>query len=846
MLGIKLQRIYYLLCGGDKLRGTEDEDIARAFHLMLTGFLIWLIIQILLLLPLFGVRIVAAMALCLVLAGSSLLSLLLLRRRRKHTAAQLTLIVTWLVTAGFSFLSRGIHSAAVGWSFVVIILAGWLVGRKSAITFAIASILLWFLESVAEQAGHQFPSYFATRPIELWAVYVLFVGLAIVPVLSFLDGMRIQLSRLRESEERFSSLSNAALEAIMIHRGETILDVNMAFVRLFGYESPDELVSRADPGLLVKLRTPSLQQVNGDVARVLEFTGVKKDGSTFTGEMESRPIRYRGLDAFLVAGRDITDRKRAALERKQMQAQLLHAQKMESIGRLAGSIAHDFNNLLTVILGSSELLLEKTREADPIRASLTEIHGAGEKAAGLTQQLLAFSRKQILQPRVLDLNSLVKKMRPMLKRVVGDVVTLEFDLEAESSTIYADPVQLDSVIMNLVINARDAMPDGGRIRIDSATVEFNDSDSQPGDEKNRRATVGQRLGTYVSLAVHDNGMGMSHEIQDRIFEPFFTTKDPGKGTGLGLSMTKGIIEQSGGIIDVDSEPGHGTTFTVYFPLVSSAALEVGSKGDLPSAIGDATILVVEDRLEVRRFVVAALKSIGYTVIEATNSEEVLPLCNRHRGQVDLILSDVVMPNLGGKEMANLVRQRWPEIKLLFMSGYVDDAGLHEGNLGRGSEFIQKPFSVAQLAAKVHSCLTSHAYPMNRIHEAPTAHARNWLTQGTDLQTRSEPGIFQRSSVCRERLSKAGDSQRRRTGGSQIPKTIGTAARKRETLRASRLRISFAAILYRRRFKRAACNRLAANSTKSADTISSDPEEHRDRSVSRDTRRRVPGSKETPL
>jgi PAS domain S-box-containing protein len=381
-------------------------------------------------------------------------------------------------------------------------------------------------------------------------------------------------------------------------------------------------------------------------------------------------------------------------ERRQAEARLVQAQKMESIGRLAGGIAHDFNNLLTVINGYSHLLLGRLRPGDPLRAGLEAILKAGERAAGLTQQLLAFSRKQVLELRVLDLNQVVGEMRPMLERLVGEDVEVRVALHAQVGTVRADPHQLEQVVMNLVVNARDAMPDGGKLLLETACVEWGESYVTSHPEA--------RAGRYVMLAVSDSGMGMDEETQRHIFEPFFTTKGVGKGTGLGLSMVQGIVTQSGGSIEVYSEIGHGTTFKIYLPRVEEAVVEAA----LPEAVavlgGTETVLVVEDQAEVRDYAATTLKAYGYRVIKAENAGEALLLYERER--IDLLLTDVVMPNISGRELAGRLGKMQPGIKVLFMSGYTDNVVAHHGVLEKGVAFIQKPFSPERLALRVRQVL----------------------------------------------------------------------------------------------------------------------------------------------
>jgi PAS domain S-box-containing protein len=385
--------------------------------------------------------------------------------------------------------------------------------------------------------------------------------------------------------------------------------------------------------------------------------------------------------------RDITERKRAEQERARLQLHLAQAQKMESIGRLAGGVAHDFNNLLTVINGFSQLLLRNLNAGDPSRGNLEEIRKAGERAAALTRQLLAFSRKQILQPRVLDLNRVVGEMRPMLERLMGEDVELRVKLHAEATTICADPHQLEQVLMNLAVNSRDAMPHGGEVSIETGLVEWD-------------------AGPYVMLAVSDTGVGMSEETRAHIFEPFFTTKEVGKGTGLGLSTIHGIVEQSGGHVEVASELGRGSTFKIYLPRVWATEAESGKPEAVPAMGGMETLLVVEDQPEVREYAAAALRAYGYQVMQAANAGEALLVCEREGQRIDLILTDVVMPVLSGRELADRLKQLRPGIKVLFMSGHTDDAMVHHGVLAKDVEFIQKPFSPDELAIKVRDVLMS--------------------------------------------------------------------------------------------------------------------------------------------
>jgi CheY-like chemotaxis protein len=397
---------------------------------------------------------------------------------------------------------------------------------------------------------------------------------------------------------------------------------------------------------------------------------------------------------------------------------LRQAQKLESVGRLAAGVAHDFNNLLTVINGYSRLLLGSLKADDPLRGGLEEIHKAGERAAALIQQLLAFSRKQILQPRVLDLNRVVDKMRPMLERLMGEDVEVCVQSQAEAATICADPNQLEQVLMNLAVNSRDAMPDGGKFSIGTGFVEW--------DESQARLHPGAHAGPYVMLAVSDTGEGMSEETRGHIFEPFFTTKEVGKGTGLGLSTIHGIVEQSGGCVEVASEPGRGATFKIYMPRVVDAPAESGSPEAVPEMGGQETVLVVEDQAEVREYAAAALRAYGYQVMEAANAEEALLVCEREGERIRLILTDVVMPGLSGRELADRLKTLRPGIKVLFMSGHTDDSMVHHGVLQKEAGFIQKPFGPGQLAMKVREMLGAPDRPARIVVADDEAGVRSFL------------------------------------------------------------------------------------------------------------------------
>jgi two-component system cell cycle sensor histidine kinase/response regulator CckA len=384
-------------------------------------------------------------------------------------------------------------------------------------------------------------------------------------------------------------------------------------------------------------------------------------------------------------------------EGRKIEAQLRHAQKMEAIGRLAGSVAHDFNNLLSVILGYSSMLLSDLKPVDPIRADIDLIRVAGEKAAALTRQLLAFSRQQVLAPKVLDLNELVQDAERMLRRLLGEDIQLVMLYDKNLSRVRVDPGQIDQVVMNLALNARDAMPTGGKLTIETKDV-FLDA-----------AYAADHLevtpGPYVMLAVSDTGVGMDRETQLRIFEPFFTTKEVGKGTGLGLATVFGIVRQSGGSIWVYSELGAGTTFKVYLPRATQGELPGPPVFVEPVSLrGTETILLVEDQDEVRRVAQEILSRYGYHVIAAQNAGEALLSCERHPRTIHLLLTDVVMPQMSGRELAVRLETVRPDMKVLYMSGYTDNAIVHHGILDSGIAYVQKPLVPETLARRVREVL----------------------------------------------------------------------------------------------------------------------------------------------
>lgn len=421
---------------------------------------------------------------------------------------------------------------------------------------------------------------------------------------------------------------------------------------------------------------------------------VEWKGGSYTCHVEPLRTAEGELQGAICMALDITDRK-------QLEEQLRQAQKMEAVGRLAGGIAHDFNNLLMVIQGYADLMTERLAEGDPLRRNAEQIQTASQRATSLTRQLLAFSRKQMLAPKVLNVQSVVVDMEKILRRLIGEDIQLETSSVPDLGLIKADRSQIEQVIMNLAVNARDAMPEGGRLTIETANVELDKAAAHP------PAVLSP--GKYVMLAVTDNGCGMDAETQAHIFEPFFTTKEKGKGTGLGLATVYGIVKQSGGYVWVYTEPGRGTSFKVYLPRIEDEQTARGRDGksdaqELPR--GSETVLLVEDEKGVRELAREYLELTGYTVIAAEDGHTALELAAMHVGPIQLLMTDVVMPGISGRELAGRVKTIRPEIKVLFMSGYTDQAVVHHGILDTDAALLQKPFTMAALAAKLREILST--------------------------------------------------------------------------------------------------------------------------------------------
>ncbi len=460
--------------------------------------------------------------------------------------------------------------------------------------------------------------------------------------------------------------------------------------RVYDFIHPDDLV-RARRGLEKVREAPGVHP-SGEV-RLCHKDGSWRWFECVATNLLDDPV----VEGIVYNARDVTERVEAIAALSEREEELRHAQRLEAIGRLAGGIAHDFNNLITIISGYSELTLRKLASEDPLRPDIERIRQATNRAADLTHQLLAFSRRQVLEPKVLDLNAMVAGLGSMLERLLGEDVELVVTRDAALGRVMADPGQIEQVIVNLALNARDAMPRGGRLTIETSNVHLGEVYS--------RSRADTRPGSYVLIAVTDTGIGMDAEVAQHIFEPFFTTKGVGKGTGLGLATVYGIVKQTGGSIEVYSSPGDGTSFKIYLPRVEDAVADADVAASASeSPIGHEVVLVAEDEIGVRQLIVESLCAAGYFVLEAANGGEAFMLSKMHEGPIHLLVADAIMPRIGGQELAERLSVTRPEMKVLFISGYSETSVVHGETLEGGVDFLAKPFRPSELAIKVRELL----------------------------------------------------------------------------------------------------------------------------------------------
>jgi two-component system, cell cycle sensor histidine kinase and response regulator CckA len=573
----------------------------------------------------------------------------------------------------------------------------WLWSSAITVTFLL-TVSIVFLALPVFQGGH----------FELEALQMSNAVRGLVSLILLFDVFsvyqQVQIYRVRrellERNELFHLITENAEDMIAVvdFDGNRIYN-SPAYHRVLGYTA-DELKKskpheQIHPDDRANLIAAGLEAQQGGVGRRIEYRMSHKNGSWRLLESTASVVPSKSGPAtkMVIVNRDIT-------ERRQLEEKFRQAHKMEAIGRLSGGIAHDFNNLLGVIIGYAEILQERLAESDPLRVSADEIVKAGTRAASLTRQLLAFSRQQILEFEVLDLNEIVADIEKMLRRVIGEDIELKADLDPDLGHVKADRSQLEQLFLNLVVNARDAMPDGGRLLIETRSFEMS-------EEYVRSYPYPVKTGSYARVTVKDTGLGMDADVQARIFEPFFTTKEKGKGTGLGLSTVYGVVKQSGGYIEVHSEIGQGAAFLIYFPTVRETASQTKPHQISRSAhAAHETILLVEDEDSLRTLSRNLLELSGYTVIEARNGNEALAIAKSRTGSIHLLLTDIVMPGISGRELAKRLLVEMPQLKVVYMSGYAGQSIGENDIFGKNAHYLQKPFSRENLAQKVRDALES--------------------------------------------------------------------------------------------------------------------------------------------
>src|SRR6266436_848840 len=578
---------------------------------------------------------------------------------------------------------------------VAVMVSAWYGGWKPGL---VATSFALTVSAYFSFSGEHTPAQFRSTMLRL----ALFVVLAAL-ICWFNAALRAAQEGLRRSEINFRSLvTNAPYGICRCDARGQLLNANPALLTMLGYASTEELVGKHLGALYADTR--QWFELADHLRSAVPFNGLivqwmRKDGSATEIRVSGRAVSDGSKErTFELFAEDVT-------ERRALEQQLRQSQKMEAVGRLAGGIAHDFNNLLMVISGYSEFLLDRLGPEPALRAPAQEIANAAGRATSLTRQLLAFSRKQMLAPKILDLNGVVAENLKMLTRMIGEDIDLVMVPGPDIGSVKADPGQIEQVIMNLAVNARDAMPHGGKLTIETANVAL--------DENFARTHTPLTAGDYIMLAISDTGVGMDNETQSRIFEPFFTTKGA-KGTGLGLSTVYGIVKQSGGFIFVDSQLQRGTAFRAYFPRVDGredAAAAQDSLG-LPRADrGQETILLVEDENNLRRLARQYLETQGYKILEAEDGAAALQIVAGHEGVIDLLLTDVIMPGMNGRELAVQVTTLLPDVRVLYMSGYTENAVGLDGTLDPGINLLQKPFSLPVLKDRVREVLDSEPIPL---------------------------------------------------------------------------------------------------------------------------------------
>jgi two-component system, cell cycle sensor histidine kinase and response regulator CckA len=578
--------------------------------------------------------------------------------------------------------------------------AGYTLKARRIAGIYITAGLLWI--AITDSLVHTLPQSIPLHFLK-GTVFVLFTGGLLYLVLArAAASIRAAGAELIKGEERFRKLVENAPVGVFIHTGGRYRYMNAAALRIAGAHSFEQLrdqlvIDRLAPEFREVVRERIRRLVEERVAvPLLEEKWLRLDGSTVDVMISAVPFEFNGEPGVLAYCINISDRVRDEEEKRLLEEQVRQAQKMESVGRLAGGVAHDFNNLLTIINGYSDLLLRDVSPDKPNYDFVVEIHRAGERAVGITRQLLAFSRKDVIAPKVLDPNVVIRELEPMLRRLLGESIGLTLNLAPEAGLVFSDASWLTQVLLNLAVNSRDAMPSGGELTIETAAALV--------DPDYCRRNAAARPGEAVRITVRDTGCGMDEETRHQIFEPFFTTKPLGKGTGLGLSIVYGIVKSSGGWIDVKSRPGAGTSISIYLPVSNRAAAPPAAPGDMRSLQGKETVLLVEDDETVRGFAETALARFGYDVVACASAEDAVERASRLGRPVQVLLTDLMMPGLSGIQLAALLLERTPSLRVIFMSGYSREnlsapeaARLHQA-------YVSKPFTAETLALAIRSVL----------------------------------------------------------------------------------------------------------------------------------------------
>lgn len=692
----------------------------RVLKRVLEGMFACALLELLVVVPWFAHRKIAGIVICAIAMPAIVISLLFLKRGRVKPASWITMSILGLVCLILVVFEGGIISPALPGMLLFCVTAAWLFGQRFAHASAIAVSGLAFILTILAQSGILLPQYFPLTPIPSLFLIVMLVLLGFLPVNLVLgtlndtlqhtreqvEELREAESALRASEARYRALVETLPDGVMLtDTGGRVTFCNRRAAEMHGYTQPSELIGMPSVALVAardrdRARRETALTLACGFLKNVEYSMVRKDGSEFPGELTATVIRHDDdkIRGVMVVTREVTERKQAEMNRLRLEERLRQAQKLESVGRLAGGIAHDFNNHLTVINGYCDLILAEMGPDDRRREELEAVLRAGEKAASLATQLLAFSRKQSPNPRPILLNEVVHTVEGLLRRLVRSEVEIVKELAREPGTVVADPGQIEQVLMNLAVNATDAISGRGRITVRTANRKVE-----------QEIISGQGTippGSYAVLSVEDNGTGMDEKTLKFIFEPFFTTKEVGKGTGLGLAMVYGIVKQSGGYITVNTEVGRGSEFAIYLPRVRQQAVTLsGPRTDEPAGtMGEGTVLLVEDQEAVRRLASQILRTQGYEVLEAASGPEALSIPAAELKNVRLLVTDLMMPNMTGQELAKRLTALLPKMRILYMSGYAPELIDREGWLDPKAPWLLKPFTAAQFAARVRDVL----------------------------------------------------------------------------------------------------------------------------------------------